>query len=116
MPNGTDPPPVTLPQSVFNALTGLSYSPSNASFLDANNVPTYLFVESDANGAPRWFYGTNSEGAENPRGQIPSLTAEVINNGLYNSQTGAVAYNGANYKFRLERDAAGASIAKAYTV
>lgn len=116
MPNGGNPPPITLPESVFNALQPLTYSSTAKAFRDSSNNNIYLFVEADANGAPRWFYGTNTEGGVNPRGEIPTLTADVINNGTYDSQTGAVDLNGVNYKIRLERDSNGVHIAKAYTV
>jgi len=115
MPTGGDPPSVILSQSVFNALHGMTYIPSAKAFRDANNNNNYLFVDTGANG-PQWFYGTNTEGGANPRGEIPSLTGDVIANGIYNTQTLTVTLNGLNYKLRLERDANGVPIAKAYTV
>jgi hypothetical protein len=116
MPTGTDPPPIQLLQSVFDALYDMTYSATAKAFRDAQSNNIYLFVEKDANGAPQWFYATNTDGGVNPRGEIPSLTADVILNGTYNSQTQAVSYGGSNYKIRLERDSNGVPIAKAYTV
>jgi hypothetical protein len=117
MPIGGDPPPVLLPQSVVNALSAMTYSSTNKAFRDAQNNNVYLFVEKDANDRAQWFYATNTDGGKNPRGEIPQLTASVIIDGSYNSQTSAISYNGSNYKIRLERDTStGVPIAKAYTV
>lgn len=116
MPTGADPPPVALPQAVFNALNGMTYNSTARAFRDASNNNIYMFVEDDGNGGARWFYGTNTEGGVNPRGEIPTLTKDVILGGTYDTQTGAVDLEGTNYKFRLERDSNGVPVAKAYIV
>jgi hypothetical protein len=94
----------------------MTYSSTAKAFVDASNNNNYLFVENDGNGAARWFYGTDAEGGTNPRGQVPSLTFNVIRYGTYDSQTGTVAYDTDSYRIRLERDSSGAHVANAYIV
>ena len=110
MPSGTGPPDVMLPQGVFDALNLLSYSSSQKAFL-SGTTPIYLFVDKDSNGAPRWFYGSDTDGANHPRGEIPALTAEVIQLGTW-QQGGTISYGGSTYRLRLERDS-GVHVAKA---
>ncbi len=112
MPQGNGPPKVFLPESVFDALVPLSYSSSQKAFL-SGTTPIYLFVEKDSNGAPRWFHGTDADGANHPRGEIPAWTAEIIQSGTW-QQDGTVSYDGSAYHIRLECES-GVHVAKART-
>jgi hypothetical protein len=120
MPNPSTPPTLNVPQAVFNGLRYFDYDSTNKAFEDpASSTLYYLFVEKQAGGGDAcgiWQYGSDSEGAVNPRGNIPQLTYDIFAGGSYNSSESAIDYDSKTYKFRLERDAGGLHIAKAVEV
>lgn len=119
MPTPQAPPILNVPQAVFNGLTNLDYDSTNEAFEDASTTTLYyLFVEEKSSGSDCgiWQYATDSQGSDNPRGQIPQLTYDIFSGGTYNSSENAIDYNRKTYKFRLERDASGNHIAKAVEV
>ncbi|MGZ3474444.1 MAG: hypothetical protein ACXWUG_09155 [Polyangiales bacterium] len=118
MPTGSQPPVGILTQSVFNAVNALGYSSTYKSFLDGSNNPIYLFIErqSTTSELAQWNYGTATEAGINPRGEIASSVAAIINNGSYNTADSTVSYAGKKYKFRIERDANGVDQVKAVQV
>jgi len=114
--NGQPPTSIALSSGVFNTLHGMGYDSQTQAFT-SQNVNYFMFVQRDTSSdVAVWFADTDGNGAGFPRGNIPQLTADAIRNGTYDSQTSAVSYQGNNYKFRLERDASGLHVAKAYTV
>jgi hypothetical protein len=119
MPTPTAPPTYNVPQAVFNGLTNLDYDSANDAFKDsATSTLYYLFVEAQSSGSACgvWQYATPLQGVLNPRGKIPQLTYDIFSGGSYNSSKNAIDYQAKTYKFRLERDATGTSLAKAIEV
>src|SRR5262245_39576849 len=102
MPTGVGPPDPGLPQSVFNALNGMSYDSTNLAFSDSGTL-NYMFVEQgESEDVARWFYGTASEGGNHPRAKIPQNTYDIIHGGTYNTSDSTVAYSGRNHRFALK--------------
>ncbi|MBI2898467.1 MAG: hypothetical protein HYY06_33255 [Deltaproteobacteria bacterium] len=96
----------------------MSYDSTNWAFRSGADL-YYMFVErqTGAIACGRWFDATDSQGSENPRGQIPQFTYTVIHNGTYNPTTKLVSYAGNNYRFRLQRDlSAGKQVSAAIAV
>ena len=77
MPTGSDPPPVRMSSTVFNALTGMDYNSTAKAFTDAQSNSVFLFVEKDANDKCQWFYGTNTH-PENSNVVVPRLDDQLV--------------------------------------
>jgi hypothetical protein len=107
MPAGTDPPILGLPKDDFDALRSMTYDAQALAFRDASGTPIYLFGRRDPvflyQGG--WFRGTDAQGAVNPKGLIPQITAAVIQGGTYNVVNGTIAYLGLTYAISLLREA-----------
>ena len=115
MPTGGEPPAVAMPAGVFSTLHGFTYNSTSKGFDDGSGNVVFLFVETDGAGGARWFYATNSQGGNNPKGVVPTLTSNIILGGTHDAQTGVMTHNSTNYRIRLERDANGAPTATAHT-
>ena len=104
MPVGTDPPDPQLTSTVFNALAAMNYDSGAMAFKNAAGEFIYMFLERGTTlDNTKWLYGTDTEGAENPRGQIPQLTYDVVHGGTLNVQTQNVSYAGKYYRIRIYR-------------
>lgn len=111
MPQPSSSPILTLSQSVFNALAGYNYDSSNEAF-DNRGTPIYMFVEEQSSGSAcgQWNYGTNSEGSDNPRGNISQTVYDIFSGGTWNAASGGIDYQSKTYKFRLGRDSTGVHV------
>ena len=104
MPAGGDPPDPGLTSTVFNALAAMNYDSSAMSFKNATNQLIYMFLERGSTiSDSRWFYGTDAEGGNSPRGQIPQLTYDVVHGGTFDSQTQKISYASKYYRLRIYR-------------
>src|SRR5688500_8440631 len=119
MPSGGTPIEPELTSTVFNALHAMTYDAVALAFKDASNNLNYMFLERKTGtfSTGQWFYGTDTEGGVNPRGQIPLLTYTVINNGTLDTQAQKTADSGKYYRIRIQRDqATGKQVAQAVEV
>lgn len=107
MPAGTDPPILGIPKDDFDALRTMAYDAAALAFRDASGTPVYLFGRRDSLSPPYlgfWFHGTDAQGAVNPKGLIPVLTAAVIQSGTHNNANGSITYQGQVFVIALVRD------------
>lgn len=116
MPPPSQPPRLSISQSIFDDLNAMSYDSTSGAFLDANNTLQFLFIDVDSNGNPRWTYSADSSSIPNALAKATQLTADVLAGGTYQTQSGAIAYNGQNYGIRLERNSNGATVANAHVL
>ena len=119
MPAGGTPIDPELTSTVFSDLQAMNYDSAALAFKDANNNLIYMFLERKTGtvSTGQWFYGTDTEGGVNPRGQVPSTTYNVVHSGTLNTQTQKISYSGKYWRIRLQRDqATGKQFAQAVEV
>lgn len=117
MPTPDPSPALGLPVAVHNGLKNLSYNATKQAF-ESSGTFYYLFVEkkSSPDDCAQWNYGTNADGANNPRANIPQDVYDIITGGTYNSSEQAIDYGGSTYHFKLTRNGSGLHVAAAVRI
>jgi hypothetical protein len=113
-----NPPDISLPESVFDELTAMSYDSGSMSFVDGQDAKHWLFVQMEGSNPydAEWVCDLTTAVSSNPNpyGKFPEATHDIISGGTYCVDDWTVDFEGKAYRFRLEwDDAAGVHIVKA---